>query len=364
MSDYETLSIDRSNWSLSGFVTVYVQFYFIFFLCVFCPSLPQSSLHPFSSCCVSTSLNPNYLQVSHQCLISPASLLVNLNRLLFPSCASLSFVRASSISLCVRLFVFDEYCLKLPWVSFHLLDQICLPDQSGYWYNHFQNSLPMFLLHALLKSSLTSSDSTVWSIMDSMESFIVLLQETHCNHEGGGEDYGEKYRDIFWSSCPDGPVHQLVPRAGGHNSHLLQFGQLAGFDSFLKMCWQWILKITYSWWLFSVIWILNGEILYTVTHQSPVPLLLHYLRVSWDESVKSKDGSSLYIQGILEFGGGFLYCKSSHLSTTFPVSRYHRPSSGSPPPKGHLYTPSGGETMGRMGASPLLIQTLSSLFLC
>lgn len=81
----------------------------------------------------------------------------------------------------------------------------------------------------------------------------------------------------------------------------------------------------------------------------PSPLLLHYRRVSGDESVNSKDGASLYIHGILEFGGGFLHGKSSHLSTTFPVSRCHWPSSGSPPPKGHLYTPSGGENMGRMG---------------
>lgn len=131
------------------------------------------------------------------------------------------------------------------------------------------------------------------------------------------------------------------------------------------MCWQGIIRITYSWWLFSAIWILSGEILYTVTHQSPVSILLHYLRVSWDESVNWKDRSSLYIQGILEFGGRFLYGKSSHLSTAFPVSRYHRPSTGSPPPKGHLYTPSGGETMERMGTSPLFSsQTLFSLFLC
>lgn len=302
--------------------------------------------------------------MSHQCLISPASLLVNLNLLLLPSCASLSFVRASSISLCVRLFVFDEYCLKLPWVSFHLLDQIHLPHQGGYWYNHFQNSFPVFLLHAILKSSLTSSDSTVWSIFDSMESFIVLLQETHYNHEGGGADYGEKYRDIFWSSCPDGPVQRLVPRAGGRKSHLLQFGQLARFDSFLKMCWQWILRITYSWWLFSVIWILNGEILYTVTHQSPVPhcsTAYVFPEMSLSPRMIDLPFISRIYWNLVE---GFFVARTYTLAPLF-MSWYHRPSCGSPPPKGHLYTLSGGETMGRMGTSPLFSnQTLSSFLLC
>lgn len=98
-------SIAISHLSLAecqGLSALYV--YFVFFLCV---CFVLSSLPPsFTSCLLSTSLNLSYLQVSHQCLIPP-------------SCASLSFVKASSITPRVLFFVFDEYCLELTSLSFH-----------------------------------------------------------------------------------------------------------------------------------------------------------------------------------------------------------------------------------------------------
>lgn len=73
-------------------VRVCLLFMFIlyFFVCCVLSSLPLS----FTSCLLSTSLNLSYLQVSHQCLIPP-------------SCASLSFVKASSITPRVLFFVSD-----------------------------------------------------------------------------------------------------------------------------------------------------------------------------------------------------------------------------------------------------------------